>query len=410
MDLIWLSHFLPYPPRGGAAQRSYNLLRQAAIHHRVCLVAFHRPEQPPEVLTATRLELERFCHRVEILELPARWRGPLWWARLLQSPFVSAPAAVNAYWSDEIGEKWLKVLGEYPDALVHIDSSDLASFVPSVKRLPSVLNHHNCESAMLRRRADLEGNPLKKWFLRSEARKQLDLESRLLSQVHVNLTVSEEERDCLRQINKAAIFRIVENGTDTDFFHPMDLAPEENTVVFAGSLCWYPNQSGLRFFIREVWPALKQRRPGLRGVVAGQAPPEALRRLLTSAPDILLVSDPEDIRPWIARGAVYVCPILDGGGSRLKLLDAMAMGKAIVSTEVGAEGLRVTSGVHMIVVDAPGQFAYQVLSLLDNASLRGRLEAQARYRAVSEYSWPVIGERLRSAYEAARIAAAGSPQ
>jgi len=402
MDLIWLSHFIPYPARGGAAQRSFHLMQEAARHHRVSLIAFNRPVQDAAMLAESRRAFERFCHRVEFWELPLEWRGPRWWAQLAFAPLYRWPHSALAYKSPETLRRWQAVLGEYPQALVHIDSSDLAVFIePGLQfktNFPMLLNHHNCESAMASRRALLESNPLKKCVLNHQARKLAAVEAALTHRVALNLTVSEEDSARLREINPLAQTRVVENGTDVDYFHPQDDLLEERTIVFAASLRWYPNQSGLAFFDREIWPLIKQRCPGVRFIVAGQKPPEFLVRWAKADPAIEFVPDPEDIRPCIARGAVYVCPIIDGGGSRLKLLDAMAMGKAIVSTTVGAEGLRYRAGQHMLIADDPRHFADSVITLMQNPSLRTTLAAAARKLVLEKYSWQVIGNHLARAY------------
>jgi len=398
MDLIWLSHFIPFPPRGGASQRSFHLLQEAARRYRVTLVAFNRPEQAPSMLAESRREFERFCHRVEFWETPLPWMGARWWARLALAPFSRWPQSALTYHSRETARRWRELLDQFPQALVHIDSSDLAFFIEPSLRFPTVLNHHNCESAMVQRRASLETNPLKKLVLFDQARKLARVERTLTHRVALNLTVSDEDTARLREINPRAQFQVVENGTDVDFFHPQDDLLEEKTIVFAGSLRYYPNQSALAFFDREIWPLLKRCCPGIRFIVAGQQPPEFLARWANADPAIEFVPNPENIRPYIARGAVYVCPIIDGGGSRLKLLDAMAMGKAIVSTTIGAEGLRYRNGKHMLIADDPRIFADSVVSLIQRPALRRKLAAAARELAIEEYGWRVVGAHLASAY------------
>jgi len=398
MDLIWLSHFIPYPPRGGAAQRSFHLLQEAARRYRVTFIAFNRPVQDSTMLSESRRQFESFCHRVEFWEVPLAWKGARWWGKLALAPLYRWPHSALTYHSPETARRWRNLLSEYPQALVHIDSTDLAYFVEPALCFPTLLNHHNCESAMFFRRASLEANPVKKFVLRQQAEKLAAVETALTHRVVLNLTVSDEDSARLREINPRAQTRLVENGTDVDYFQPQDDLLEERTIVFAASLRWYPNQSALAFFDREIWPLLKRRCPGVRFIVAGQKPPEFLVRWAKSDPAIEFVPDPEDIRPYIARGAVYVCPIIDGGGSRLKLLDAMAMGKAIVSTTIGAEGLRYSAGKHMLIADDPQHFADSVMSLLEDHSLRCRLAAAARQLALEEYSWRVIGNNLASAY------------
>ena len=395
--------FLPYPPRGGAvSNRSHHLLRETSRHHRVSLFAFNRPAKTPEQLAECRREFERFCHRVDIWELPFPWKGARWWTQMAFSPFSHHPLSAMAYTSLKLQRLWREGLDDHPQAVVHVDSGDLGLFVEPALRLPTVLNHHNCESAMALRRASLEPNLCKRLVLRDQARKLARLEGGLAHRVALNLTVSEEDSVLLRAVDPAAQVCVVENGTDTEFFRPQNDLLEEGTIVFAGSLRWYPNQSALRYFDRAIWPILQRRRPGIRFYVAGQKPPEFLVRWATSTPGIVFVPDPEDIRPIIARGAVYVCPIVDGGGSRLKLLDAMAMGKAIVSTGIGAEGLRVAPDEHMLIADSPEEFAAKVVSLLEHPKRRADLGLAARKLAEEHYSWNVIGRQLENAYEIAR--------
>jgi len=403
MKLIWLSHFIPYPARGGAAQRSFNLIRQAAARYQVTLVAFNRPRQDTHLLEASRAEFEKVCHRVEFLELPETWKGARWWAQLAMAPLYRMPQSCVAYASHALASRWRVLLAEQPEAIVHVDSSDLAVYLQDALGHPLVLNHHNCESSMAMRRSELEKNALKKMVLSHQARKQERLERDWLGRVTMNLTVSEEDTRRLRAITPGAEIAEVENGTDVEYFQARQELVEENTIVFAGSLRWYPNQSALLNFGREAWPILKQRRPGIRFIVAGQYPPEFLVKWAQADPQIEFVPNPPDIRPYIARGAVYVCPILDGGGSRLKLLDAMAMGKAIVSMSVGAEGLRYKAGQHMMIADRPEEFADAVIQLLEDRELRLRLGVAARQQVVDEYSWPVIGEHLAEAYAHARL-------
>jgi glycosyltransferase involved in cell wall biosynthesis len=398
MDLIWLSHFIPYPARGGASQRSFHLLQEAARRYRVSFFAFNRPVQDAAMLAESRREFERFCHRVEFWDVPLAWKGARWWTQLAFAPLYQWPHSALSYRSPETERRWRNVLDEYPEALVHIDSSDLALFIEPALRFPTLLNHHNCESAMALRRASLEPNRLKKMVLRHQARKLASVEASLTHRVALNLTVSDEDSARLSEINPSAQIRVVENGTDVRYFHPREDLLEERTIVFAASLRWYPNQSALAFFDRKIWPLIKQRCPGVRFIVAGQQPPEFLVRWAKADTAIEFAPDPADIRPYIARGAVYVCPIIDGGGSRLKLLDAMAMGKAIVSTTVGAEGLRYCAGKHMLIADDPRQFADSVLKLMDDTSLRRKLALAARQLALDEYSWEVIGGHLASAY------------
>ena len=398
MKLLWLSHFIPYPPRGGARQRSFNLIRHISRKYETHLLALNMQNESRARVAEFTSELKKHCAEVEIWDLPYAWRGARWWMQLALSPFYQHPYGCRALWSPELGRRWAAVLDKHPEALIHFDSIDLALYLPPAAQHRKVLNHHNCESAMAERRAQMEPNPLKKAYLWQQARKLRRLEETLCHQFDVNLTVSELDKQTLLARNPRAHCHVVENGTDTDYFRPSEAPPEANTIVFAGGLSWYPNVSGIQYFARDIWPLLKKQCPGIRWYLAGRSPAESVIRVAKSDPDIELIPDPEDIRPWIGKGAVFICPIIDGGGTRLKILDALAMGKAVVSTSIGIEGLDARPDVGVLVADKPQDFATEVARALANNELRQQLGRNGRALVERLYSWTVIGNHLDKAY------------
>jgi glycosyltransferase involved in cell wall biosynthesis len=401
MKLLWFSHFVPFPPRGGGSQRSYHLLRQAAKSHQVHLVAFNLRNYSPGDLAECASEFSKLGASVEFWQLPLRWESPLWWFRLLASPLSFNPYSCSSFWSRELAKRWFQTIRRFRPDLIHFDSIDLALFEPATRGLRKVLNHHNCESAMMDRRAENEPNRIKKLYLRSQARKLYRMERILCPVFSVNLAVSEVDAAALRSRAPRAHFHIVENGTDTAYFVPTDAPSEPKSLIFTGSLDWYANVSAMKFFRREIWPLMKQQCPQVRLYLAGRKPTHSLVRWMRHDPNVVVVADPEDIRPWLARAAAFICPTVDGGGTRLKILDALAMRKAVVSTAIGCEGLQVTHGENILVADAPGKFAHEVLRVLENEALRQRLGAAGRTLVEKEYSWDVIGEHLEQAYRCA---------
>lgn len=407
MELIWLSHFIPFPPRGGAPQRSYHLLRETSRHHETILVAFNRPAVSAQSLEDYSAELRKFCASVEIWDLPFEWKGVRWWIGLLGNTMQTLPHSCEVYSSPGLLRRWDEILHAHPNALIHIDSSDLAAFVPAAHGHRILLNHHNCESAMAERRARVEPNPVKRFFLAGQAKRQAALERDLCSKVTVNAVVSREDGELLRLQCPSAHVHVVANGTDTDYFVPEPEAARPNTLVFAGSLRWYPNVSALRFFRQRIWPRLKNEVPELELILAGKTPVPEIEDWATSDSAITLVASPIDIRPWIAKGAVFVCPIIDGGGTRLKLLDAMSAGKAIVSTKVGAEGLGIENGKQAMITDSEDEFVEMTLTLLRDPSLQSSLARNAREYVQRHFSWDVVGNDLEAAYACPRCAHEG---
>jgi glycosyltransferase involved in cell wall biosynthesis len=346
-------------------------------------------------------ELQRFCRQVEFWELPERWKGVGWWLRAAVGPTFSDPLTCRAFWSPQVARTWRNTLEQSSAALVHFDSPDLAMLLPEAAGFPKVLNHHNCESAMAFRRGEREPNPIKKFYLRAEAWKFARLERKVCHLFDVNTAVSRDDAKLLQASNPQAHIHVVENGVDVDHFRSRGQPEETNALIFSGSLDWYANLSGIQFFLRDVWPILKSRRPDLRLYLAGKNPAGSLLRLAQESRDVQVVADPEDMRPWLERAAVFVCPILDGGGTRLKILDAMAMRKAVVSTTVGCEGLQVRHKENILVADAPADFAEGVLQLLENEALRRNLAAAGRMLVERQYSWERIGRELERAYRCA---------
>ncbi|MBI4167037.1 MAG: glycosyltransferase [Acidobacteria bacterium] len=396
-----MSHFLPFPPRGGAHQRSFNLLRQIGRSHQVSLVALNRLWQSPDQLECARREFSLFCAEVSFWDPPFPWRGTRWWGRLALSPFDRYPYGSRATWCPKLAAAWKSILQRLQPDLVHFDASDVGMFIPAASDFRKVLNHHNCESAMAFRRARNELNPVRKAYLWHQARKLRRLEAQVCHQCHVNLAVSELDAQLIRSVDPQAHVHLVENGTDTAYFTPTPLEGEAHSLIFAGSLRWYPNISAVSYLVREIWPLIKHQEPAARLYVAGQFPSEKMVGWLKGHRDIEVVASPEDIRPWVARAAVFVCPVLDGGGTRIKILDAMAMGKAVVSTSIGCEGLAVKHGENILIGDSPAEFADEVVRTLRSPFLRKHIENNGRSLVEKRYSWEVVGARLEQAYECA---------
>jgi glycosyltransferase involved in cell wall biosynthesis len=401
MRVLWLSHFIPYPPHGGNVQRSFNLIREAAKSFEVSLVALNVQGASPDHVAEYKDALGNYCADVEIWEPPYPWKGARWQAELVRSAASSIPFTFRPLYSEHLRGRWAEKLARHPGALVHIDAIDLALFAETTNGFRKVLNHHNCESALLLRRADREANPLKKKYLQFEARKLVRWERDLSGRFQVNAVVSEEDALQLRALNPAAHIHVVENGVDTDYFQPMDVPEEPHSLIFTGSLDWQPNISAILYFAREVWPLVKRGCPDAKLLVAGKSPAESVLLLAEQDTSITVYPSPEDMRPLLARASVYICPLLEGGGTRLKILDAMAMGKPVVSTSIGCEGLRVAPGENILIGDGAKTLAELSLRLFAEKEMRERLGSFGRTLVESKYSWVQVCRQLASSYHCA---------
>jgi polysaccharide biosynthesis protein PslH len=300
-----------------------------------------------------------------------------------------------AYEARAFQQRLTEVLRQQRFDLVHVDSLDLVRYLPLLEGLPVVLGHHNVESELLRRRAEAEPSFLRRLYLAHQARLMENEERRFCGDVALNVVVSEAERSALRVRVPAAPVIVVPNGVDTEAFRPVD--GRDEGVVFVGGLSWSPNHDALVHFCDDVLPHLRSRMDpvGVRWV--GQASPSQQRHFGDTF-GVELTGYVEDTRPYVHDAACYVVPLRIGGGTRLKILEAWAMGKAVVSTSLGCEGLRAVDGLNILIRDEPAAFAAAVAEVLSDRPLRQRLGANARETAERFYGWSVVGNHMLGAY------------
>jgi glycosyltransferase involved in cell wall biosynthesis len=401
MRLLWFSHFIPFPPRGGNLQRSFHLIREMSKSYEVSLVALNFLGDSPSKIGEYSKELGKVCETVDIWDLPYPWRGMRWRVELLGSPIFSDPVSCRTLCSRGLLARWKDKLVHDKASLLHFDTIDLGAYADAANGFRRVLNHHNCESQLAFRRAYGEPNVLKKAYLLLEAKKLARLEESLCGSFDVNTVVSQGDSGLLRRNSPGAHFHIVENGVDVHYFKPTATSEEPATLIFTGSLDWGPNLSAVQFLTQEIWPLVKQAYPRAQLILAGKNPAPSVQRWADIDPNIKVFANPADMRPLLNRATISVCPILEGGGTRLKILDAMAMAKPTVSTSIGCEGLKVSHGENILLADSPRDFAGEVSHLLESECLREKLGHAARALVQREYAWENIGVQLRQAYRCA---------
>lgn len=408
LRVLWLSHFVPYPPTGGNLQRSYHLVREAAQRHEVHVVALNqRAVLPsPERVHAAIEQLSRFCSGVDVF--PNRWdRSSIHRFGLAAWSFVHpAPYDENSLRSRAMAAHLASIARTGRFDLVHVDTVGLAPYTALVPGVPVVLNHHNVESQLVRRRAEREPHLVRRLYFHREAGKLQRLERRACPRAAVNLTVSELDATRLVEVAPAARTSVIENGVDIEYFSPgRRTETDRGGLVFAGTLSWYPNHEAIRYFLSHIWPALSTDDPRRRVTFVGRDPPSDL---LAAARDgrIRVTGRVDDVRPYFEEASIYICPIRDGGGTRLKILDALAMAKPLVATELAVEGLPLIDGEHYLRAETPEQFVAQIRRLETDASLRRTMGQRGRAFVAARYSWQVIGQKLDSVYQRAAAPAA----
>jgi glycosyltransferase involved in cell wall biosynthesis len=278
--------------------------------------------------------------------------------------------------------------------------------------VPLVLNHHNIESQMMARRAQLERSWPLRLLLRLQARRLESLETRSAPRFRSHLTVSELDSERLRAHVPVARTAVIPNGVDLEFFGllPAERQVVPRSIVFAGGLTWYPNRTAVEWLLAEILPRLRARYPDASVTIIGRDPPAGLVEAAKRDPGLTFTGFVDDIRPHIARSAVYACPIFDGGGTRLKILDTLSQGIPLVATTMAVEGVGIEPGRHALLADDADGFAAAVGRLFDEPALGRRLALAGRELVERNFGWEAIGRRLRAVYaDAAGGAAPGGP-
>jgi sugar transferase (PEP-CTERM/EpsH1 system associated) len=399
MRILFVSQIVPYPPHGGVLQRGYNLLRELGRKHEVHLLAFHHPDElpPGEPLERSREELGKFCAKVEYFSLWPKQSAAHKLAAFAAGAVYPRPFSVLAHRNSRLDARIAQLCAERACDVLHLDTIALAPFRRHATSMPTVLAHHNIESQLMARRAERETNAAARMYVQAQAQRLVRYEREQAAQFKLNITVSEADAATLKTICPDARTAVVPNGVDTTYFTPRD-EEEGPTLIYTGGMNMFANRDAVEWFLDSIWPRIKAAVPGARFLAVGSRPSPRVLEAAAADPAVEAPGFVDDVRPWVARAAVYVVPLRVGGGTRLKMVDAMAQGKAIVATSLGAEGIDGKHGEQFILADEPESFANAVIDLLRDTDARRRLGAAARLRAEQRYAWPILGAHLSELY------------
>lgn len=399
--LLFLCHTLPFPPDGGVWLRTYNVLRMLSERFDVTMLCFERAGASGLRNDSTRdahvAALRPFA-RVEAFPLPqrhSRWRLL---ADHLRSLVRGRVFTFYRYESAPYRRRLRELLQAERFDLVHVDSLDLVGYLPELTGLPIVCVHHNVESQLLRRRATAERSQILRRYIAYQAALTEQAERTWCERVDLNVTVSEGDAAVLRGVVPKGRIAVVPNGVDIDYFVSESTADAGGGLVFVGGSDWFPNRDALEHFCNDILPLLGRngRPPVVRWV--GTSRPGDIESFQQRY-QIELTGYVPDVRPLVQAADCFVVPLRVGGGSRLKILDAWSMGKAVVSTSVGCEGLHAADGENILVADTPAEFAAAVHRVLDDAKLRTSLGQAGRRTVEQRYSWRVLAGPMLRLYE-----------
>lgn len=386
---------LPYPPNSGKRIRTLSLILPLAARHHITYIC-HPSADDEETKAAVE-----FFHRHDIetvlvdRTLPGK-SGARFYGRLFCNLFSPLPYTVQSH-NDALLRRAIR---EYDAThkvdLWHCEWTPYGESVASFVRGPWIVMAHNVESLIWRRYFENESNPLKRWYIRQQLGKFERFERRIFSAASLTVAVSRTDARLMREQFGADRVDVVDNGVDTAYYQPNGAKRDPSRLLFLGSLDWRPNLDAIELLLGEVFPRVVAAVPSARLSIVGRKPPRRLVERVRSRPGVELHADVPDVRPFLHQCGLMVVPLRIGGGSRLKILEALAAECPVVSTRIGAEGLWLTPGLHFVQTETPGEM---VDALIKHIHTPAPIQAMARAgRQVTAgcYDWSFLSAKLEA--------------
>lgn len=406
MRILWVKAGKLLPVDTGGKIRSYNLLRQLAARQETTLLSYYGGQRDDTYEQVIKRHLPgAVTIHTGAPDANALEQG-LDYVRRLPA---RAPYAVTKFTAPAVQRVlagWL-IEGRYDVAVCDFLSASLN--FPRTLHTPSVLFQHNVESALWRRQADYETNPIKRLVFKLEAAKMLRYESRAVKRFHHVIAVSEHDRELMSGMTEPARISVTPTGVDVRQYQnaaePRAGESPSPLVLFLGSMDWEANIDGVEYFCRDIWPTVLPAVPGARFRIVGRNPHSRVLKLASDSVEV--TGTVPSVVEHLHEAAVFVVPLRVGGGTRLKIFEAMAAGKAVVSTTVGAEGLDVRHAHNIWLADDAANFTRAVTTLLQDHEQRRRFE-KAAVELAAQYDWTVIATQFEETL--ARVAQANGEQ
>ncbi|MFA4948865.1 MAG: glycosyltransferase family 4 protein, partial [Candidatus Krumholzibacteriia bacterium] len=308
----------------------------------------------------------------------------------------SRPFTSVSYRSRSVQELLSRLAVEERYDVLIADFLTMCINIPEKLPFPVVHFSHNVESMLWQRYVATERNPLQRIVFERERQRVERFEKNVINSYALTIAVSEADCEHFRTVYGGSRVGFVTTGVDTEYYAPGSSREEPGSIAFLGSMDWMPNIDAVTYFIQSIYPSVRRAVPEATFLIVGRSPTDAVRALAAHDPSIVVTGTLDDTRNCLAKAACAVVPIRVGGGTRIKIYELMAMGKAIISTTIGAEGLQYSNGDDIIIEDDPARFAQTLVKILRDDALRARIGKSARAHVETHCSWKAVGERFMS--------------
>lgn len=382
---------VPYPLNSGKRIRTWNLLRHLARDHDITLLCYGASIEPGVEL------LEKLGVRVVLLPKLPPSNSLHFYAGAFANLLSIWPYSVSRHHTRRFYRAAKQLIAAERYDLIHCEWTPYASYEDAIGSLPMLIMAHNIETTVWQRRTEHAANPAERMYMGMQAWKMARFEKRSFAQAAAVATVTDDEEQTAKRWGAQAT-SVVSNGVDTEYLQPAPEPYDPDSLLFLGSLDWQPNRDALLYLLREILPRIQAEHPGAILRVVGRQPTTKLREQVEGLPGVDWIGEVSDIRPYFARAASVLVPLRIGGGSRIKILESLAMAKAVVTTRIGAEGLEVISGEHCLIADAPEEFARCVVEILKAPQRAAELGGNGRRLVVQRYDWSQMAQRLGKAW------------
>lgn len=394
MKVLVVDEELPWPLNTGKRLRTYNLLLRMQREHELHLVCHGDADALPG------------CPNVVVHPVASpvvEQHGVRFYSALLANLLSPDPYVVQRHSSKGMRKVIADLVARQSFDLVHCEWTPYTVNLREVLgTYPSVLSTHNVEALIWKRMWEREANPLKKSYIRIQWKKMEKYEARAVHLYDKVMCVSDEDRQCISEEFDCSHVTVVPNGVDEQYFAPVAGDETEYSMVFTGSMDWRPNQDAVNHFVNDVFSLIREALPTATFTIVGRFPPEDMAGKWRRIPGVTVTGTVDDVRTYIARSSLYVVPLRIGGGSRLKILEALSMRKRVLSTSVGAEGLKLDGGVHLMLEDSAEGFAQKAVEMLSAPGEYDRLADNGLQRILSMYTWDSIAKVMNDVWLRAR--------
>lgn len=382
----------------GGKIRTFQMLKELRASHHITYLTLDDGTAAADA----REQAQEYAHEVVCVPHRTSAKFSVDFYKELAGNLVSRQPYFMAKYESKIMRGEIQVSARECDVLV-CDFLMPSINVPHDLPCPTILFQHNVEAQIWQRHFEVQTHPAKKFYLRAQWTKARTVEAEECRRFDCVVAVSEDDARMMEREYDVKNVEDIPTGVDTDYFKPgidaLPLIQRKNNLVFTGSMDWLPNEDAIKFFVAEVLPHIKREIPDVTLTVVGRNPFASLVEISKKGASIIVTGRVEDVRPYMDAAAVYIVPLRIGGGTRLKIYEALAMELPMVSTTIGAEGLPLEHEQELLLADTPQDFANQVVRLLRDKTLAREMGARAAHRVRRDFGWGRVAEKFAAICE-----------